>query len=321
MFFAYPWVLAMRWLPIPLQTLRTLALTVGFIAGADAWALDTSPAVHALIQRSKASLVFVVGGTFKMGDFGPESTPDKMPLVPSYGYGSPVHEVELDGFSISKYKVTYADFDVYSDAEGKPHIATLPYEARLRRVPNVPAGVNWQEAKDYCSWLGKVSGLPFDLPTEAQWEYAARSRGRLVPYATDNGEYEEGRNVVSYAQRKALMSDGKSSAPKVYPIGKFPSNPLGLYDMTGNGTDWVNDWFSETYYEDSPRKKPLGPDSGTEKVMRGIEGDYVTGVAMYRQKAAPKMKPLINDDGTVFSERHATTGFRCVVNSPTKIAP
>ena len=150
---------------VAVRSFGTLPIALCIFASPQVLAFETGAAIQALVQKAKANLVVVKGGTFKMGDFGPESTPDKMPLVPSYGYGSPAHEVQLDDFSISKYKVTYADFDVYSDAEGKAHIATLPYEARLRRVPNVPAGVNWQEAKNYCAWLAKVSGLPFDLPT------------------------------------------------------------------------------------------------------------------------------------------------------------
>ncbi|WP_440474011.1 formylglycine-generating enzyme family protein [Ralstonia sp.] len=288
-------------------------------ASSNAWAFDNSLAVKTLLQKAKADLVFVKGGTFKMGDFGPETTRDKLPYVPSYGYGSPAHEVQLDSFSISKFKVTYEDFDAYTDALGKPRIATLRIDSKYRKVPNTPAGVNWQEAKDYCLWLGKVSGLPFDLPTEAQWEYAARSRGKLVPYATNNGKYEEGRNVASYEQKQEMMKG--VSSPQVYPIGKFPPNPLGLYDMASNGTDWVNDWFSENYYAHSPRKNPRGPETGTEKVRRGIATDYVTALAMYRQKQAPQVKPSTLDDGTIISDRHPNNGFRCVVNSPSKVLP
>ncbi|MDO3624349.1 SUMF1/EgtB/PvdO family nonheme iron enzyme [Ralstonia pseudosolanacearum] len=309
----------MSQLPIPPKILRTLMIAGCCFVGSHAWALDASPAVQTLIKKSKANLVFVKGGMFQMGDFGPKTTPDKMPYVPSYGYGDPLHEVELDSFSISKYKVTYEDYDVYSEAEGKPRIATLSLDRRYRKTPNIPAGVNWQEAKDYCVWLGKVSGLPYGLPTEAQWEYAARNRGKFTPYATDNGKYEEGRNVASYDQVHE-MTKGVTS-PHVYPIGKFPANPLGLYDMASNGTDWVNDWFSKDYYEHSPKKNPQGPESGTEKVVRGIESDYVTALAMYRQKQSPQMKPSTLDDGTVISDRYASNGFRCVVNSTTKVTP
>lgn len=301
------------------RLLCALPIALCIVASQQAQALEASPAVQALVHKTKANLVFAKGGTFKMGDFGPETTPDKLPYVPSYGYGSPVHEVQLDSFSIGKYKVTYEDFDVYTDAQGKQRIAMLRMDSEYRKVPRIPAGVNWQEAKDYCLWLGKVSGLPFDLPSEAQWEYAARSLGKPVPYATSNGKYEQGHNVASYDQKQEMMKG--VSSPQVYPIGKFPPNPLGLYDMASNGTDWVNDWFSDDYYAHSPRKNPQGPEFGTEKVKRGIASDYVTALAMYRQKQIPQVKPSTMDDGTIISDRYPSNGFRCVVNSTSKVLP
>ncbi|EPX95710.1 MULTISPECIES: formylglycine-generating enzyme family protein [Ralstonia] len=302
------------------QSLRTLTVVVGFLTGPHAWALDASPAVQALIQKTKANLVFVKGGTFKMGDFGPVSTPDKMPYAPSRAHATPLHEVELDGFSMSKYKVTVADFDVYTDAVGKPHIAQAKFDKEYRTVPDVPAGVNWPEAKAYCGWLAEVTGQPFDLPTEAQWEFAARSRGKYVAFGTDNGKYEEGRNVASYEQRKKMLPNADSLA--VYPNGKFPPNPLGLYDMGAHGQEWVNDWFDPDYYEHSPRKNPQGPATGTEKVLRGIEDDYASSVTMYRHKSEPVLAPFKSRyTGEVLAERSGKTGFRCVVNAAKQLAP
>lgn len=292
-----------------------LALVFAALASSPSCAIDSSSATQALIQKTKSNLVFVKGGTFKMGDFGPITTPDKLPYT-SQDESKPLHDVELDSFSIGKYKVTYEDFDVYTAATGKQKIGKLALNEKYRAVPNVPAGVNWQEAKDYCAWLAKVTALPFDLPTEAQWEYAARSSGKYLAWATDNGRYEEGRNVASYEQRQEMMKD--DSTPRVYPVGKFPPNPLGLYDMSSNGSDWVNDWFAPDYYERSPRKNPSGPDRGTEKVMRGLEGDYATAVTMYRQKSAPQVKKRYIDNELV-SDRYPDIGFRCVLNSPKAI--
>lgn len=309
----------LRSLRIPSRLLCTLPLVAGFFASTSVLALEASPAVQALIQKTKANLVFVKGGTFKMGDFGPVSTPDKMPYAPSRAHATPLHEVELDGFSMSKYKVTYQDFDVYTDAVGKPRIGQLYIDKMDRSVPGTPAGVNWQEAKDYCAWLGKATNLPFDLPTEAQWEYAARSQGKFVAWGTDNGKWDEGRNVANHDQRKQMMPG--VSSPVVYPVGKFPPNPLGLYDMAGNGQDWVNDWFAEDYYEHSPRKNPQGPATGVEKVLRGREDDYASSVTMYRQKRAPQRAVLKDSDtGEALSDRWAKTGFRCVVNSTAKVS-
>jgi formylglycine-generating enzyme required for sulfatase activity len=98
-----------------------------------------------------------------------------------------------------------------------------------------------------------------DLPTEAQWEYAARSRGRWLIWATDNGEIDSGRN---------FPRDGEGFG-ETQNVGSYPPNPLGVYDMAANSKEWVADWHSETYYAESPAKDPNGPSSGNEKVLRG----------------------------------------------------
>lgn len=96
-----------------------------------------------------------------------------------------------------------------------------------------------------------------DLPTEAQWEFAARNRGQYVQYPTSDGSIKNGINI---------LHDDKTF---VVPIGQFLPSPLGLFDMSGNATDWVNDWYAEDYYANSPLIDPTGPESGTEKVRRG----------------------------------------------------
>ncbi|MGQ8330752.1 formylglycine-generating enzyme family protein [Klebsiella pneumoniae] len=88
-----------------------------------------------------------------------------------------------------------------------------------------PAGVIWQQAKDYCQWLGIKSGKKIDLPTEAQWEFAARSRGQYLPFATNNGEFSPGKNVPSQDELNKY-TDGMGLP--IYPVGKYPSNPALL---------------------------------------------------------------------------------------------
>lgn len=301
----------------PAQTLLRSMLAASLLTPTIASPLALEPNADALtlIKKTKSNLVYIKGGTFKMGDFGSISTLDKLPYT-SQDESKPLHDVDLDSFSIGKYKVTYEEFDIYTKSTGARRIAEFANERDYRKIPNVPAGVNWQEAKNYCLWLGKLTNLPFDLPTEAQWEYAARSGGKYHPWATDNGHYEEGRNVASYEQRESMMPG--ISSPNVYPIAKFPPNPIGLYDMSSNGRDWVNDWFSATYYQQSPRKNPQGPKTGKEKVIRGLEGDYATAVTMYRQKAPPNKK-VVYIGKQPFSDREADIGFRCVLNSTTRI--
>jgi formylglycine-generating enzyme len=240
-----------------------------------------------LITSSLKNMVKIKGGVFKMGDFG-NFIGDKRPI--SLGEDDKfVHDVKLNDFSISKYKVTWKEFDVFAKEHNinKPE---LPYsyrnDAKKLQAPNMPAALTWQQAKDYCTWLGVISGKNIDLPSEAQWEYAARNGGKYIVYATDNGKYEEGRNVASTQQRNDMTHIMFN-----YPVGKFPPTPLGLYDMAGNGVDWMQDWYSSNYYENSPKENPTGPISGTEKVIRGYDsgGDEYSNQTVVRQSEDPNL--------------------------------
>ncbi len=168
----------------------------------------------------------------------------------------PVHKVTLDGFSMGAYEVTYADYDVYSKATKTP----LACE-RLRKInyiyaPQRPVGIGWNGAHHYCQWLGEQTGLPFALPTEAQWEYVARNRGKIVVFATNTGKIERGKN---YPQALDFPIE----------VGQFPPSPMGFYDLSGSAFEWVNDWYAKDYYAHSPENNPQGPESGNRKVARG----------------------------------------------------
>jgi len=286
-------------------------------------ATDLATRVEALKQKAISDLVFIEGGRFQMGDFGPIHSEEKLPYT-SQPENKPLHWVELDSFSLSRHKVTYEDFDVFTDANKKPRIAMARNDKPYREAPNVPAGLNWPEAKAYCKWLGKLTGLPFDLPTEAQWEYAARNRGQMLLWPTDNGMWEERRNVAEYEQRNELMpisAFGGIVTVRAFPISIFPPSPLGLYDMTGNASDWVEDWFSEKYYEVSPEKNPRGPVRGKTKVFRGIESDPETGLTFYRQNREAEKKIRRLSTGELFSDRWPGIGARCAVQSERPVSP
>jgi formylglycine-generating enzyme required for sulfatase activity len=202
--------------------------------------------VQALLTKVKRSLRPLKGGTFEMGDWGNEAG------VP-YDFDAhsrPLHKVTLDGFSMMAYKVTFDDFDVFTDATDHERITTRKLEIK-DRAPNRPAGVSWFGAKAYCGWLATLTKLPFDLPTEAQWEYAARSRGKRMLFATDNGKLEKGRNFPKeweYGENEPPIPD----------VGTYPPNPAGLYGMSENTGEWVDDWFDEKYYQTSSNKNPTG---------------------------------------------------------------
>ncbi|WP_426106102.1 formylglycine-generating enzyme family protein [Massilia sp. TSP1-1-2] len=300
---------------LPLRpTLACAALlTTSFLLGCDAKPVHvptpTAVQIQALATKTKAQLVLVQGGEFQMGDFGEIHSADKLPYT-SEPYDGPLHKVMLSDFSISKYKVTLSDYDIYALANGLP----LPYQApdvvaddpTLRAHPQsplFPVGVNWQDALGYCHWIGKQIGQAMDLPTESEWEYAARARGRFLVYATDNGEANLGRNFPSYDQVVKIRGSGSGDLP----VGKYPPNSLGLFDMGINGFEWTNDWYAEDYYARSPAKDPHGPDSGTKKVVRGIDNGVDLPAKTFERSA--REQELVN------SKKNATNagyGFRCV---------
>ncbi|MDG5478722.1 SUMF1/EgtB/PvdO family nonheme iron enzyme, partial [Citrobacter freundii] len=206
---------------------------------------------QALVKRSLDNMVPVAGGEFLMGDFGP-LIGEKLPFSSNQD-DKYLHKVRLSDFMIGKYKVTHKDYNEYIKiTHGKK--LTYVFGGRLL-ADDVPVSIPWQMAKDYCLWLGKMSGKRVDLPTEAQWEYAARSRGQYLPYATSNGKIERGVNVPTFDERAKMNDVGIS----IYPVGKYPPNPLGLYDMGLSGDEWANDWYAADYYTHSPVDNPQGP--------------------------------------------------------------
>lgn len=269
--------------------------------------------VQALLKKVKRSLRPLKPGTFEMGDWGNEHG------VPYDfdAYTRPLHKVTLDGFSMMAYKVTFDDFDVFTDATGKERI-TMGEREIEERAPKRPVGVSWYGAKAYCEWLGKMTKSSFDLPTEAQWEYAARAGGKKMLFATDNGKLQRPRNFPKeweYGEAEPPLPD----------VGSYPPNPAGLYGMSENTHEWVNDWFHEEYYKTSPRKNPTGPELGTKKVVRGSVGGKAEIAAMVFMRAAREPQPMeatypngiTNDEVLVPFPLYAgykSYNFRCALN-------
>jgi formylglycine-generating enzyme required for sulfatase activity len=270
--------------------------------------------VEDLLTKVKNSLRFIKGGTFEMGDWGTDSG---LPYDIDK-WSRPLHKVTLDSFSMMAYKVTYDDFDVFTDATGNERI-DMSRTGISARAPKRPAGVSWHGAKAYCQWLGKLTNLPFDLPTEAQWEYAARSGGTRTLFATDNGKIERPRNFPkewAHGEKEPPLPD----------VGSYPPNPAGLYGMSENTSEWVNDWWDEEYYKTSPERNPPGPTTGSMKVMRGSVGGRAEIAAMVFMRTKSLPQPL----RTTYPNRdnfdpvevpfpgyssYSVENFRCVVNS------
>lgn len=187
-------------------------------------------------------MVLVPSGEFMMGG---ESEDDHMP----------VHKVYIDSFFMDKYEVTNAQYQNYCDETGEP----LPEFWGMDQFhcgpdfPDYPVvGINWSEANKYAEWAGKR------LPTEAEWEYAAR--GGLV----DNN-YPYGPEADTSKACFTFKGVTKGSMP----VGSYPANGFGLHDMSGNVVEWVADYYDKDYYKISPENNPSGPEDGKFKVIRG----------------------------------------------------
>ncbi|PWK42556.1 formylglycine-generating enzyme family protein, partial [Pleionea mediterranea] len=208
------------------------------------------------------------------------------------------HWVELDSYSIAKYETTYGEADVFTEVTGREYFDKEAIgDERGFRDPEYPVwlGASWHDARAYCQWLEKITGEPFDLLSEAQWEYAARSRGKAVQFATDNGEVDYGRNVKDH------------EVDYTKPVGSYPPNQLGIYDMSGNVWEWVLDSYSSGFYEDSPIVNPVYDLEGNRryKVARGGGGfdDHEKSMNVFRRVYR---KPSNTGYGQ---------GIRCGVNS------
>jgi formylglycine-generating enzyme required for sulfatase activity len=282
--------------------------------------------VAKLKAKVLTDLVFVEGGTFIMGDWGrmkgrwkrPPQPADDPHLFDEVLNFAPGHEVTLSSYWISKYKTTFAEFDVYTDATNQPRAPSSKYDQAFKH-PTVPAGVPWTRADAYCRWLSTITGRSFSLPTEAQWEYAARSRGQKFIYATDDGHLRQGFNTAirdisaAFAVTEAGKRDEHSTP---YPVASFPPTPLGLFDMNGNGGDWVSDWYDATYYDNSPVQDPQGPAAGTLKVVRGYVDSAIDHPhALIRRKYRPDALSKFSRPGTLEEDGSRDTSFRCAVQA------
>ena len=284
-------------------------------------ALRQNPKVQALMDKTLKNLRFIEGGSFEMGDFGPKHSEEGL-YYSADADNKPLHKVTLSSYSMSAYKTSYEDHDVFSEVMGREKVG-MDKTTRRFRFPSAAAGVNWYQAREYCQWLGALLKLPMDLPTEAQWEYAARNRGQFVLFATDNGKVEDGRNVWEYDQRNAQSTKLGIAAgnPPSLPLGQFPPTPLGLYDLITDGYEWALDWFSEDYYARSPEFNPPGPAKGEMKVLRGSLGSTGSALAFgdgftisrfKREPDPPKVDHMGRPDPT-YNVTDDTTA-RCVVN-------
>jgi len=168
----------------------------------------------------------------------------------------PVHRVTIAPFQLARYQVINAEYDAFRHATAR---AMPPFREHSEFAhPMQPVvGVSWFDAVAYCEWLARETGRHFRLPTEAEWERAARGGVEQCLYTWGNAPFSE---RADYATRWL-------NAPE--PVGTAAPNPYGLYDMCENVHEWCSDWYDPNYYAVSPADDPRGPETGTRRASRG----------------------------------------------------
>ncbi|MEE4195213.1 MAG: SUMF1/EgtB/PvdO family nonheme iron enzyme [Anaerolineae bacterium] len=237
-------------------------------------------------------LAYVPQGAFMMGSNDPQ-----------LNNANPVHSVVLPAFLIDKFEISNSQFAAFLNqtqdytTNGADWFGDADSGIRLKQVEGMwqpvsgfeqhpVVSISWFGAQAYCEWAGGR------LPTEAEWEKAARGADGLI-YPWGN-QFEECRYANSYG-----------CALDTTEIGSYPEgiSPFGAFDMAGNVFEWTADWYGSEYYQNSPAENPTGPDFGTERVMRG--GSYYT----YETDLQTAFR-LYSDPTSM--QRY--TGFRCVMD-------
>jgi formylglycine-generating enzyme required for sulfatase activity len=251
-------------------------------------------------------MVLIPDGSFDMGADADTALAECQKFYGScsrdwYTSEEPIHRVFLDNYYIDQYEVTNARYAACVD-EGvcDPPIVTDDlsrgeYYGSSTYADYPVIFVKWYDAQTYCQWRGAR------LPTEAEWEKAARGRleGKLYPWGdTFDGERVNfcDRNCKSrYANQD--YDDGYENTA---PVGSYAPNGYGLYDMAGNVWEWVADWYDKDYYAHSPASNPGGPASGERRVLRG--GSWYNFGSYYRAAHCYSYDP---------SNVYSIVGFRC----------
>jgi formylglycine-generating enzyme required for sulfatase activity len=258
-------------------------------------------------------LVEIPAGEFAMG-----STEEEVNAI--LAFGSPIkrewivgekpqHTVYLDTYYIGKTPVTAGQYKQFCAATGyamppepggKVGIFDVPhFNPHWSKDDHPIVNVSWNDAVAYCKWLSKETGYAVSLPTEAQWEKAARGKdGRRYPWGPN---WDDG--------SKCANSVAPNNLGSTMPVGSYPlgASPYGVLDMAGNVWQWCSDWFDAGYYQGSPDRNPTGPANGQYRVLRG--GSWRNDSAIYFHSAVRY--------GVVPDGRGSLAGFRCVVRADT----
>lgn len=269
--------------PEPTNQARSPSLLEAMRQPSQGLSIEKRPST--ITGKDGAPMVLIPVGEFMMG------SQDGDPGVQDHE--RPVHSVYLDAYYIDQYEVTTARYAKFFNETNRRQPEYWSANVVSAHASKPVVGVDWNDAVAYCAWAGKR------LPTEAEWEKAARG--------TDQRPYPWG-NAAASAQRANF---GHCCDFKDYgvltDVGAFEQgkSPSGAYDMAGNVWEWVADWYGENYYAKSPARNPKGPSNGEYRVLRG--GSWASEPADVRSADRFRNAPTARD---------ADVGFRCAQDVP-----
>ena len=221
----------------------------GLLAAGYTLALSPVFAAPAVKELDPVLMVTIPAGPFLMGTQSPKGRADEWPQ----------RTVQVDAFAIDAVEVTnerYMNFVTTTGHRSPPNPYGTGVLVSVKGIEQLPVvQVTWYDAKAYCAWAKKR------LPTEAEWEKAARGTdGRTFPWGEDTPTAKRANYDREWADDKTLHA-----------VGSLPGgdSPYGIKDMSGNAREWVQDWYDPDYYANAPTKNPQGPDKGIVRVIRG----------------------------------------------------
>ncbi len=209
----------------------------------------------------------------------------------------PAHRTWVDAFEMAALQVRNRDYALFLNTTGHS-------PPRHWRDPDLNHGdqpvvaVSWIAAVEYCDWLSQVTGRHYRLPTEAEWERAARGGREGLDYPWGN---ESPDDWPEYVERWGRIGDRDLEIRGPLPVGQGTPNPYGLFDVSENVHEWCADWFSRDFYAESPERNPCGPESGTRRASRG--GSWRHQIKISRCAARASIPPEFE---------YADYGFRLV---------
>ena len=222
-------------------------------------------------------MILIAGGEFLMGsDVGAANE-------------RPVHRVSVDAFAIGRFALTnrlYGNFVEDTGHEKPPGWRDPGFNQQTQPV----TGISWFDAADYCNWLSQKTGQLYRLPTEAEWEWAARGglERKLYTWGDEPPQLQPG------------YSELWSAGPE--PVDKRPANGFGVCGISENVHEWCSDWYDPDYYSISPRHNPQGPANGSRRSSRG--GSWRHQIKITRVAARSSIPPEF---------KYADYGFRCAM--------